>query len=403
MSRPLTPIADALAHLLSQVPAPPVAESIPVAAALGRVLAEPVHAALDVPAYDNSAMDGYALNTRDVTGAGVVLPVSQKIAAGHPGTELAPGTAARIFTGAPIPPGANAVVMQENTEARDGGVEIVQVPRAGENIRLRGHDIARGNIVLEAGQRLRAQDLGLLASLGVEHIAVRRALTAAIVNTGDEVVAPGAELNAGQLYDSNSYTLAGLLQGLGFTVRKLGIVADTPAATDAALQQAAGEADIIITTGGVSVGAEDHVRGAVERLGQLSLWKLAIKPGKPFAFGEVAGKPFFGLPGNPVAVFVTFVLLVRPYILRMQGAAAMQAPALRVKAGFAVEEPGTREEYLRVRVVNEGSELVARLYPDQGSSVLTSLSWADGLAILPVRTTLRPGDYIDYLPFSGLL
>lgn len=403
MSRPLTPIADALAHLLARVPAAPAAETVPVAAALRRVLAEPVHAAIDVPAYDNSAMDGYALRQRDVTEAGIVLPVSQKIAAGHPGTELAPGTAARIFTGAPIPPGADAVVMQENTEVRDGGVAILQAPRAGENIRLRGHDIARGNVVLDAGQRLRAQDLGLLASLGVERVAVRRALTAAIVNTGDEVVAPGVELEAGQLYDSNSYTLAGLLQGLGFTVRKLGIVADTPAATEAALQQAAREADIVITTGGVSVGAEDHVRAAVEKLGHLSLWKLAIKPGKPFAFGEVADKPFFGLPGNPVAVFVTFVLLVRPYILRMQGAAATQVPAFRVKAGFAVRDAGTREEYLRVRVVNEGGELVAQLYPDQGSSVLTSLSWADGLAILPAGTTLQAGDTLDYLSFTGLL
>ncbi|MDY6983334.1 MAG: molybdopterin molybdotransferase MoeA [Pseudomonadota bacterium] len=403
MSRPLTPIADALAQLLGSVPPAPAAENVPVAEALGRVLAEAVHAAIDVPAYDNSAMDGYALRLRDVTEAGTVLPVSQKIAAGHPGTELAPGTAARIFTGAPIPPGADTVVMQENTEARDSGVAILQLPRAGENIRLRGHDIARGNVVLEAGQRLRPQDLGLLASLGVQRMSVRRTLTAAIVNTGDEVVAPGAELKAGQLYDSNSYTLAGLLQGLGFMVRKLGIVADTPAATEAALQQAAREADIVITTGGVSVGAEDHVRAAVEKLGHLSLWKLAIKPGKPFAFGEVAGRPFFGLPGNPVAVFVTFVLLVRPYILRMQGAAATQVPAFRVKAGFAVRDAGTREEYLRVRLVNEGGELVAQLYPDQGSSVLTSLSWADGLAILPAGTTLQRGDTLDYLSFTGLL
>ncbi|MGV3591214.1 MAG: gephyrin-like molybdotransferase Glp [Gammaproteobacteria bacterium] len=403
MSRPLTPIADALAHLLSKVPPAPVVETVPLAAALGRVLAEPVHASLDVPAYDNSAMDGYALRLRDVPSSGTVLPVSQTIAAGHPGTALAPGTAARIFTGAPIPAGADAVVMQENTEAREGGVTILQLPRAGENIRLRGHDIARGNVVLEAGQRLRAQDLGLLASLGVEGVAVRRVLTAAIVNTGDEVVAPGAELKAGQLYDSNSYTLSGLLQGLGFAVRKLGIVADTPAATEAALQQAARDADFVITTGGVSVGAEDHVRAAVERLGALSLWKLAIKPGKPFAFGEIAGKPFFGLPGNPVAVFVTFVLLVRPYILRMQGAASTQVPAFRVKSGFAVREAGTREEYLRVRVVNEGGGLVAQLYPDQGSSVLTSLSWADGLAILPAGTTLQAGDSIDYLSFTGLL
>jgi molybdopterin molybdotransferase len=372
VSKPLTPIAEALAQLLAQVPSAPPSETVSLQMALGRILAAPVQAAMDVPAYDNSAMDGYALNTRDAASAGVALPVSQTIAAGHPGQPLAAGTAARIFTGAPIPAGADAVVMQENTSAQGNLVTINQLPRAGENIRLRGHDIARDSAVLTAGQRLRPQDLGLLASLGIEHIAVHRALTVALLNTGDEVVAPGETLAPGQLYDSNSFTLEGLLQGLGFRVRKLGIVADTPAATETALQLAARDADVIITTGGVSVGAE-------------------------------AGKPFFGLPGNPVAVFVTFVLLVRPYILRMQGAAAPDVPAFAVKAGFAVTEAGTREEYLRVRLVNKEGELVAELYPDQGSSVLTSLSWADGLAIVPVRTTIKPGDKLDYLAFTGLL
>ncbi|MEY4640791.1 MAG: hypothetical protein RLZZ227_785 [Pseudomonadota bacterium] len=403
MSKQLTPIADALAHLLAQVKPAPVAESVPLRAALGRVLAEAVQANVDVPAYDNSAMDGYALNMRDLASIGSTLPLSQTIAAGHPGTALAPGTIARIFTGAAIPPGADAVVMQENTSASGGSVTIKQAPRLGENIRLRGHDIARGNTVLAAGQRLRPQDLGLLASLGNERVMAYRPLTVALLNTGDEVVAPGTALAAGQLYDSNSYTLEGLLQGLGFGVRKLGIVADTPAATEAALQQAVREADIVITTGGVSVGAEDHVRAAVEKLGHLSLWKLAIKPGKPFSFGEIAGKPFFGLPGNPVAVFVTFVLLVRPFILRMQGALNTDVPVFPVAAGFAVEEASTRQEYLRVRLVNKAEGPVAELFPDQGSSVLSSLSWAEGLAVVPVRTTIRPGDKLDYLPFAGML
>ncbi len=403
MSKPLTPIADALAQVLASVPAPPAGESVPVSAALNRVLAEPVAAALDVPAYDNSAMDGYALNTRDAGTPGVSLPVSQTIAAGHPGQALAPGSAARIFTGASIPAGANAVVMQENTEAHGSKVVITQVPKAGENIRARGHDIASGSTVLEVGRRLRPQDLGLVASLGIERLAVRRPLTVALLNTGDEVVAPGNALKPGQLYDSNSFTLEGLLRGLGMRVHKLGIVADTPAATEAALQQAAREADAVISTGGVSVGAEDHVRAAVEKLGKLSLWKLAIKPGKPFSFGAVAGKPFFGLPGNPVAVFVTFVLLVRPYLLRMQGATAIETPAFPVKAGFAIKEAGTRQEYLRVRLVNAEGELVAQPYPDQGSSVLTSLSWADGFAILPMGATVKPGDKLDYLSFADLL
>ncbi len=403
MSKPLTPIADALVHVLAQVPAAPSSESVPLGAALNRVLAEPVLAAIDVPAYDNSAMDGYALNTRDLKAAGESLPVSQTIAAGHPGQALKPGTLARIFTGAPIPAGADAVVMQENTEARGNVVAVTQLPKSGENVRKRGHDIARGSTILSAGQRLRPQDLGLIASLGVERIAVRRALTVALLNTGDEVVAPGQALKPGQLYDSNSFTLEGLLQSLGMRVRKLGIVADTPAATEAALQQAAREADVVISTGGVSVGAEDHVRAAVEKLGKLSLWKLAIKPGKPFSYGQVAGKPFFGLPGNPVAVFVTFVLLVRPFILRMQGAAAADARAFPVKAGFAVTDAGTRQEYLRVQLVNKHGELIAEPYPDQGSSVLTSLSWADGFAVLPIGTTVKPGDTLDYLSFAELL
>ncbi len=403
MSKPLTPIVEALAHLLAQVPAPPVAETVPLRAALGRVLAEARQAAMDVPAYDNSAMDGYALNTRDVKVSGVSLSVSQTIAAGHPGQPLAAGTVARIFTGAPIPPGADAVVMQENTEVRGNEIMLNEVARAGQNIRRRGHDIALGSTVLPAGQRLSPQDLGLLASLGSARVAVYKPLTVALLNTGDEVVAPGTALAPGQLYDSNSFTLEGLLLRLGFQVRKLGIVADTPQATEAALQLAATEADVVITTGGVSVGAEDHVRAAVEKLGRLSLWKLAIKPGKPFSFGTVGGKPFFGLPGNPVAVFVTFVLLVRPFILRMQGALADAAPVFPVKAGFTVSEASTRQEYLRVRLVNRNGGRVAELYPDQGSSVLTSLSWADGLAVVPVQTTVKPGDELDYLPFAGLL
>ena len=403
MSKPLTPIVEALAHLLAQVPAPPVAETVPLRAALGRVLAEARQAAMDVPAYDNSAMDGYALNTRDVKVSGVSLSVSQTIAAGHPGQPLAAGTVARIFTGAPIPPGADAVVMQENTEVRGNQIMLNEVARAGQNIRRRGHDIALGSTVLPAGQRLSPQDLGLLASLGSARVAVYKPLTVALLNTGDEVVAPGTALAPGQLYDSNSFTLEGLLLRLGFQVRKLGIVADTPQATEAALQLAATEADVVITTGGVSVGAEDHVRAAVEKLGRLSLWKLAIKPGKPFSFGTVGGKPFFGLPGNPVAVFVTFVLLVRPFILRMQGALADAAPVFPVKAGFTVSEASTRQEYLRVRLLNRNGGRVAELYPDQGSSVLTSLSWADGLAVVPVQTTVKPGDELDYLPFAGLL
>ncbi len=410
MSKSLTPLAEALQHIIAAVKPVQSVVDVPLGEALGHVLARSVHANMNVPAYDNSAMDGYAVNTRDINTAGTRLPVSQTIAAGHPGQVLAPGTVARIFTGAPVPEGADAVVMQENVIPEysvENGVAVSilinEPPRAGENVRRKGHDIATGTVVLHAGHRLQPQDAGLLASLGISTVMVHRPLTVAIVNTGDEVIAPGTPLRAGQLYDSNSYTLAGLLGKLGMNVVKLGIVEDNLASTETALQKAAAQADCIISTGGVSVGDEDHVKKAVENTGELSLWKLAIKPGKPFSFGRVGTTPFFGLPGNPVAVFVTFVMLVRPYLLRMQGATDIRVPSFPVKAGFSVSERGTRQEFLRVRLVNKDNERVVEAFSDQGSSILTSLSWADGLAVIPAHTTVQAGELVEYLPFSGLL
>lgn len=401
----LTPVDSALARLLAELQPVAASEDCPLGAALGRVLANDQQAGMDVPAYDNSAMDGYALRVADLLQAGsaAVLPLSQTIAAGHPGTALAPGTVARIFTGAALPAGADAVVMQENAEAVPGGVRILEQPRSGQNIRQRGHDIRAGTSVLRAGHRLQPQDLGLLASLGIARVAVRRPLTVAVLNTGDEVVAPGQALGPGQLYDSNSFTLEGLLTRLGVRVLKLGIVADTLEATEAALCSAAIQADCLISTGGVSVGDADHVRTAVERLGSLQLWKLAIKPGKPFSFGRVQGRPFFGLPGNPVAVFVTFVMLVRPALLRLMGATRLEAPGYRVPLGFAIAEAGSRQEYLRVRLERDGAA-GPRLLPfaDQGSSILTSLSWADGLAVIPPHCTPAVGEPVLFLPFEGL-
>ena len=399
----LKPVDEALALILAQSrPLAGIVE-LPLSEALGAVLAEAQSAAVDVPAHDNSAMDGYALNTADLAGDSPALPVSQRIAAGDAPAGLAPGTAARIFTGAPIPPGADAVVIQEDTRLEADRVVILEKPAPGANVRLRGHDVARGEEVLAAGHRLQPQDLGLLASLGLERVRAHAPLTVAVLTTGDEVVPPGRELRAGQLYDSNSYTLEGMLRKLGMRCLRCGIVADDPAATREALAKAAAAADCIITTDGVSVGEEDHVKAAVEALGELSLWKLAIKPGKPFSFGRIGDTPFFGLPGNPVAVFVTFAVLVRPCLLRMQGAADQALPEYAVAAGFDIARPGSRQEYIRVRLIRgPGGEAALKAYPQQGSSILTSLSWADGMAVVPAGAAVARGDRLRYIPFHAL-
>lgn len=403
MSSVLTPVDQALQQLLqhSSILAKP--QTLPLRAALGRVLAQSQTANMDVPAYDNSAMDGYAVQCSELQTSDCVLPLSQTIAAGHPGRALQPGSVARIFTGAAIPDGADAVVMQENTAVTEQGVRFGEVPQPGQNIRLRGHDIQTGTTVLNAGHLLQPHDLGLLASLGIGELPVYQPLTVAIINTGDEVIEPGTALGPGQLYDSNSFTLEGLLTRLGMKVLRLGIVEDSLAATEAVLRKAAMQADCIISTGGVSVGDEDHVRQAVTNQGELTMWKLAIKPGKPFSYGKVMDVPFFGLPGNPVAVFVTFVCLVRPCLLRMQGASVYQTPTLPVRLGFAISESGTRQEYLRVKCM-PGADGLPELqaFADQGSSIMTSLSWADGLAVIPPHTSLSAGSNVMFMPFSGL-
>lgn len=403
MNRPLTPINEARQQVLEHLVPITEIELCSLRLARGRVLAQAQTAGVDVPAHDNSAMDGYAISTAGL-GAGDILPVSQVIAAGHVGQPLQAGTAARIFTGAVIPDGADAVIIQENTRPSGSSVELLEIPAAGANIRLRGHDIAGGTQILESGHRLRPQDLGLLSSLGISEVPVFRPLKVALLNTGDEVIAPGQSLGPGQIYDSNSFTLQGLLEGIGCEVQHLGIIADTLESTEAALAQAAREADCIISTGGVSVGDEDHVRSAVENLGGLSLWKLAIKPGKPFAFGNVQGIPFFGLPGNPVAVFVTFTMLVRTCLQKMQGARWQIPFSYPVPTGFALKGNRSREEFIRVRLVNNGKgEACLALFPDQGSSILSSLSWADGLALVPVEADIKEGDLLPYFSFEDLL
>jgi len=400
----LQPVSEALQTLLDAVQPVTDTESVTLTAARGRVLAEAVTSAVDVPPLDNSAVDGYAVASADLaSGRECRLPMSQRIAAGQVGAPLQPGTAARIFTGAPLPPGADAVVMQEDTET-DGNTVLIKVAvTSGMNVRSRGQDLSKGGVVLPAGRRLRPQDMGLLASAGVGEVTVWRRLKVAIASTGDELVEPGQQAGPGQIYNSNRYTLLGMLASLGVEVIDLGIIEDTPEATERALLQAADEADCIITSGGVSVGEEDHVKDAVERLGRLELWKLAIKPGKPLAFGQVKDTPFIGLPGNPAAVFVTFSVLARPFLLKAQGASEWLTKGWPLKTGFDYHNRGARQEYLRCRLlVDEAGGWVIDKYPNQSSGVLASASWGDGFAVVPPGMQVRAGDLLEFISYNEL-
>lgn len=395
---------QALAFLLDRVRQPGEIEQVATAETLGRVLAEHQVSAINVPPLDNSAMDGYAVRLADLSAGSTRLRVAQRIPAGTVGQPLEAGTAARIFTGAPVPAGCDAVVMQENCSAEGDMVAINKSPNRGENIRRAGEDIAVGAEILPAGIRLRPQEMGLAASVGLARLPVFRRLKVATFFTGDEIVMPGQPLEPGQIYNSNRFVLTGLLQALGCEVIDLGIVQDDFAATVKVLEQAAASADLIITSGGVSVGEEDHVKSAVEKVGKLDLWKIAIKPGKPLAFGSVGSTPFIGLPGNPVSAFVTFILLVRPFILRSQGMAVTAPQALSLKADFDWLKSDKRREFLRARLhMAEDGSIDVQLYPNQGSGVLTSTAWADGLVEVAEGTLIRRGETVRFLPFSELL
>lgn len=397
-------VQEALDHLLSH--ATPIAQSDQVGtlAACGRVLAETVQAGIDVPPADNAAMDGYAVRTRDYH-PGALLPVAQRVAAGARAAPLAPGSAARIFTGAPLPPGADAVVMQEHCRVEAGGVALLHPPAAGEHVRRRGEDIRGGGVLLAAGTRLRPQELAYAAAAGVAQLRVTRRPRVAMLFTGAELATPGAALAPGQIYNANRYALGALLHGLGCETTDFGIVDDRLDATRATLREAAAGHDLVISSGGVSVGEEDHVKAAVAAEGTLDVWKVAMKPGKPLAFGalrrrEGSSAHFIGLPGNPVASFVAFALFARPFILRMQGVERVHQQALPMRAGFACGHADGRTEFLRVRVNGAGLlEPVAQ----QGSALLHSLVQADGLAVREPGLVIGHGDIVPYLPFDALL
>ncbi len=396
--------AEALQHLTGRVSRVTGDEEVPLAAALGRILTEDLTAPADVPPHDNSAVDGYAVHFDDLDAeAETRLPVAGRAAAGHPLMGPARrGTAVRIFTGAPMPAGPDTVMMQEDCRLEGDRVVIAPGIRRGANRRAAGEDIRAGSRVLSAGQRLRAQDLGQAAAVGRTALKVSRPLAVALFSTGDELREPGTPLEPGCIYDSNRVTVSALLQGLGCRVADLGILADEADTIRGALAEAAHGHDLIVTSGGVSVGEEDHVKQAVEALGQLHFWRLAIKPGRPIALGQVGRVPLVGLPGNPVAVVVTFVNLVRPMILRLMGGRELLPHHFRVRAAFDHKKKKNRREWVRARLEADGEGgWQAIKFPREGAGILSSLVESDGLVELPEEMTyLEAGSLVDFLPFS---
>jgi molybdopterin molybdotransferase len=401
----LRPLDEALGELLDHASSLAGVDTVSVFHADRRVLAEDLVSPLQVPPQDNSSMDGYAVRCGEIRTEGVVLPVSQRIPAGAAASPLVPGSVARIFTGASIPAGADAVLMQEDTEiAGEGEVRVLRVPKPGQWIRRSGEDVTLGRVVLARGQRLGPAALGLAASVGADRLRVAAAPRVALFSTGNELVMPGEiapqDMAPGSIYNSNRFFLRSLLERLGCAVTDLGIVPDDRSATVGALRLAADQHDLILTSGGVSVGEEDHVKPAVQALGSLDLWQIAIKPGKPFAYGRIGQSHFMGLPGNPVSSFVTFLLLVRPFLLKLQGAAQVEPVASPMRAEFAWPKPDKRREFLRVKVEAGGG---LSLYPNQSSGVLTSVAWADGVVDNPPGRAIARGDIVRFLPFAELL
>ncbi len=393
-NNPMLSVQEALKVLLSHAHCQLDTQTIPIEASLGRIVAQDVRSVLHIPPQDNTAMDGYTFNGADFDGS--PLPISGRICAGDVVTPLMTGTAVQIFTGAQIPIGADTVVPEEITEVIGTQVEIFGKPIAGQYIRRQGEDVKIGDIVLKKGKSIRAQEMGLLAALGQSTVVVYQRLKVAIFSTGNELVNPDKTLKVGQIYNSNRYTLLGLLQSLPIEVLDFGIVADDFQATQKMLQQTSAQADLIISNGGVSVGQEDHIKAALASIGQLMMWKVRMKPGKPLAFGKIGQAFFMGLPGNPVSVFAVFNLFVRPFITQQIG--QIPSPLLQYQqtSGFDWLKTGDRREYLRAKVVD--NEVI--IYPNQSSGVLSSTSWAQGFCVIMEGTTIKKGDPITFIPFS---
>ena len=401
---PLLDFDVAREQLLSYASAPTSFESLPLLQAHGRVLAKGVTSPMDVPAFANSSMDGYAICPADASATPLEMTVTQRIAAGYEGKALSPGEAARIFTGAPVPPNTYAVVPQERVQVDGDRIVIDQVVGAGDHIRAQGEDIATGSQIIAPGKKLKPADLALAASVGITHVTTYRPLTVAILLTGDELVEPGNPLKPGQIYNSNRYWLQSLLTEIGCNVLDPGIVADTPEATRAALHEASEKADVIITCGGVSVGEEDHVRAAVASMGRIDLWQIAMKPGKPLAYGKANDADFIGLPGNPVSAFVTFILMGLPFLQLRMGLAPKPLAARHITADFSWPKADRRREFIRVRQkTDDQGHISLDRWPNQGSGVMSSVAWADGLVDIAPGQTIEPGDAVPYLSLADLL
>jgi len=397
---------EALEFLLDASTATEKKESVSLDNSLSRILASDIHSTINVPGFDNSAMDGYAiaLNDNQLLQKNLSFNIVDRIPAGSTGNELNKGCAARIFTGAPIPKGANTVIMQEECEVSEdeSQITITRTIKLNENIRPTGNDILENDVILSSGKQIQPQDISLASSVGVGELTVYKKIKVGVFFTGDELVEPGIPLSSGQIYNSNRYALVALLEQVGCEVINLGNIEDKFSATCDALESLESQCDLIMTTGGVSVGEEDHVKPAVESLGEINLWKIRMKPGKPLAYGKVKQTPFIGLPGNPVSSFVTFCIFSLPFIKKMQGNNNYQSKIIKVKANFECKRAKPRREYARARIDHSESTPVANLYPKQGSDVMSSIVWADGLVEIPENKTVELGELLNYYPLSEL-